>query len=168
MFKETHTQLWGFPVESWSIVTEYMWFVSFRHESLQSWHKTPGWPATANEHCCGEPPSYCTWRLSEESLAVMSVHALNDSPHTESLTLLAERTKELVLSQDLAITIQMWESDLEILRLAWILSESFTFPKVATRPAHSTPWSWLKFLSLRLPGFCLWSLNLRAVICQLR
>ena len=44
---------------------------------------------------------------SLRSLAMMSVHVLNDSPHTERLTLLAERTKELVLSQDLAITIQM-------------------------------------------------------------
>lgn len=137
MFKEIYTHLWGLLVEPWSIVTEYMWFVSFGHESLQSWHKTPGWAATANEYCRGEPPSYCTWRLSEESLAKMSVHALNDSPPTGSLALLAERTKELVLSQDLKITIQMWERDLEILRLAWMLSESFTFPKVATWPAHS-------------------------------
>lgn len=113
------------------------------------------------------PHSYHTWWPSEASLAVMPVHPPKDSPPAESLTILAHGTKELALSQDPAITTHTWElpGDLE----ASVISQwAFHISTGHHRTSSLTPWSWLKFLSLRLPGFCLWSLNLGAVICQPR
>lgn len=152
----------------------YVWYASaqcLRNKPLLLWHKTAAWAALTNNPV--GPPSHCIWGFSRESLAKRQGHAPNVSPSVESLTDFGIK-KIIIKKKGVGLfpgpcgyspNVKKWPQDLE----ASLISQgAFHISKSSHRTSSLTPWSWLNFLSLGLPGFCLWSLNLGAVICQPR
>lgn len=148
--------LWKFPMASWAIVT--MWGDLSVSDILC--HRITG-QAAANEQSCTSPPPHCTWRLFVEYLAMRSAPAPSVSPPAERLSACVKES----MRRSRYPNVKKWPGDLEANQISQC---AFHISKSSHRTSSFTPWSWLHFLSLGLPGFCLWSLNLGAVICQQR
>lgn len=152
-------------MESGVIVVECMWFVSFRHESFHCSTKfllgLQLMSISLENHLLAA--SYYSLRR----LAMRSEHFLNDSSPTEPHCPCPQKygVDALPGPCNYYPNVKKWHRDLEA---SLIFQCAFPISKSSHRTSSLTPWSWLKFLSLGLPGFCLWSLNLGAVICQPR
>lgn len=155
---------WGenSPTESVAIITACQWSVSFRHKSYLC-HRAAG-QAAVNEQSWASSPSHCSCRVSVAYLAMRSAHDSQCQPSSW----LSVWEKELVLSHNMHLLSKGWKNDLETERPTGFLSMLFIFPKVATRPAYTPLEADCIFFLWGPLGFCLWSWNLAAVICQQR